>query len=62
VHLFSSSMFFLFFSVLFFNIIIKKNGGEDAEILHFLLIAFQILHVFLPDTLVHCTLIEYANI
>jgi len=28
----------------------KKNiGGEDAELYFFLLIAFQILHVFLPD-------------
>jgi hypothetical protein len=28
----------------------------------FLLIAFQILHVFLPDILVHCAVIEYAYI
>jgi hypothetical protein len=26
------------------------------------LIAFQILHVFLPDILVHCALIKYAYI
>jgi hypothetical protein len=29
-------------------------------ILFFLLIAFQILHVFFPDILVHFVLIEYA--
>jgi hypothetical protein len=28
----------------------------------FLLIAFQILHVFLPDISVHCALIKYAYI
>jgi hypothetical protein len=28
----------------------------------FLLIAFQILYVFLPNILVHCALIEYAYI
>jgi len=32
------------------------------KFIYFLLIAFQILHVFLPDTSVHCTLIEYAYI
>jgi hypothetical protein len=32
------------------------------KILFFLLIAFQILHVFLPDSLVHCALPEYAYI
>jgi len=40
----------------------KKKKEEDAEFLFFLLIAFQILHVFLPDTSVHCALIEYAYI
>jgi hypothetical protein len=49
----------------FFNIIIKikikKIRGEDAEFLFFLLIAFQILHVFFPDILVHCALIKYAH-
>jgi hypothetical protein len=54
---------FCCFSVLFFNIKKKKIiGAEDAEILYFLLIAFQILHVFLPDTSIHCALIEYAYI
>jgi hypothetical protein len=28
----------------------------------FLFLAFQILHVFLPDILVHCALIDYAYI
>jgi hypothetical protein len=60
VHLFSSSMFLLFFCLIFLKK--KKNGREDAEILYFLLITFQILHVFLPDTSVHCALIEYAYI
>jgi hypothetical protein len=41
----------------------KKIGGEDAEFfLFFLLIAFQILYMFLPDISVHCALIEYAYI
>jgi hypothetical protein len=37
----------------------KKNWGEDAELYFFLLIAFQVLHVFLPDISVHCALIKY---
>jgi hypothetical protein len=57
-------------SLLFFCFIVfkkkkkkkKKNGGEDAEFYVFLLIAFQILHVLLPDISVHCALIEYAYI
>jgi uncharacterized membrane protein YhaH (DUF805 family) len=60
VHLFSSRIFFSFFCLLFF--IKKKMGGEDVEFLFFLLIAFQILHVFLPDISVHCALIKYAYI
>jgi hypothetical protein len=32
------------------------------RILFFLLIVFQILHVFLPDISVDCVLIEYAYI
>jgi hypothetical protein len=40
----------------------KKNWGEDAELYFFLLIAFQILHVFLPDNSVHCVFIKYAYI
>jgi hypothetical protein len=60
---------FIFFSVYFLfwhththadiYIIIR---GEDAEFLYFLLIVFQILHVFLPDISIHCALIEYAYI
>jgi hypothetical protein len=53
---FSTSMFLLLFFCLNFQQ--KKNGGEDAEFYFFLLIAFQILHVFLPDILVHCALIK----
>jgi hypothetical protein len=30
------------------------------KILFFLLIAFQILHVFLPDISIHYALLEYA--
>jgi len=40
----------------------KINWGEDAEFFFFLLIAFQILHVFLPDILVNYALIKYAYI
>jgi hypothetical protein len=40
----------------------KKIWGEDAELYFFLLIAFQILHVFLPDISVHCALIKYVYI
>jgi hypothetical protein len=59
---FSISMSLLFFCLLVFKK--KKNWGEDAEFyfILFLLIASQILHVFLPDISVHCALIEYAYI
>jgi hypothetical protein len=40
----------------------KKNWGEDAELYFFLLIAFQILHMFLPDNSVHWAFIKYAYI
>jgi hypothetical protein len=57
------SMFLLFFYFIVFK---KKKiiiiGGEDAEFLFFLRVAFQILYVFLPNILVHCTLIECAYI
>jgi hypothetical protein len=53
---FSISMFLLFFCLICFQQKKKKKkkrkkniGGEDAELYFFLLIAFQILHVFLPD-------------
>jgi uncharacterized membrane protein YozB (DUF420 family) len=58
--LFSFSMFLLFFC-LFFSLHKKKKkkiGGEDAQFLFFILITFQILHVFLPDISVHCALIK----
>jgi hypothetical protein len=36
---------------------------EDVEFfIFFLLIAFQILHVFFPDISFHCALIKYADI
>jgi hypothetical protein len=57
---FSISMSLLFFSLLVFNQ--KKNLGRRIGIFFFLLIAFQILHVFLPDISVHCVLIKYAYI
>jgi hypothetical protein len=41
---FSISMSLLFLCLLIFNK--KKIGREDAELYFFLLIAFQILHVF----------------
>jgi hypothetical protein len=60
---FSISMSLLFFCLLVFNQKKKKKiGGEDVEFLFSLLIAFQILYMFLPDILVHCALIEYAYI
>jgi hypothetical protein len=52
-------------SLSFFEIKINNKklfGGEDAEILFFLLIAFQIFHVFLRDISVHCALPEYPYI
>jgi hypothetical protein len=52
------SMSLLFFCLLVFKKKKKKNCGEDAEFLFFLLIAFQILHMFLPDISVHCALIK----
>jgi hypothetical protein len=57
---FSISMYLFFFCLLVFNK--KKNCGEDAEFSFFLLIAFRILHVFLPDISIHCALIKYAYI
>jgi hypothetical protein len=40
----------------------QKNWGRRCRILFFLLIAFQILHVFLPDISVQYALLEYAYI
>jgi len=61
---FSISMSLLFFYLLVFNQKKKKIWGEDAEFIYlfFLLIAFQILYMFLPDISVHYALIEYAYI
>jgi hypothetical protein len=58
---FSISMSLLFFCVLVFKKK-KKNWGRRCGTFFFLLIDFQILHVFLPDILVHCALIKYAYI
>jgi hypothetical protein len=60
---FSISMFLLFFYlILFQKKKKKKNWGRRCGILFFLLIAFQILHVFLPDISVHSALIKYTYI
>jgi hypothetical protein len=60
---FSISMSLLFFCLLVFKIIIIIIiVGEDAEFLFFLLIAFQILYMFLLDISIHYALIEYAYI
>jgi len=62
---FSISMsLLLFFCLIFQQNNKKKNNNlvEDVELYFFLLIAFQILHVFLPDISVHCALIKYAYI
>jgi hypothetical protein len=49
------------FSVLVFST--KNKMGEKIQnFIFFLLIAFQILYVFLHDISVHCALIEYAYI
>jgi hypothetical protein len=58
----SMSLFFFFFCLIFQQKKKKIKLGEDAELYFFLLIAFQILHVFLPDISVHCALIKYAYI
>jgi hypothetical protein len=58
----SMSLLFFFFLSHFSTKKKKKKLGEDAELYFFLLIAFQILHVFLPDISVHCALIKYAYI
>jgi hypothetical protein len=58
---FSISMSLLFFCLLVVNKK-KKIWGEDVQLYFFLLIAFQILHVFLPDISVHCALIKHAYI
>jgi hypothetical protein len=57
---FSKSMSLLFLCLLVFNK--KKKIGEKMRNFIFLLIAFQILHVFLSDISVHYALIKYAYI
>jgi hypothetical protein len=50
--------------LIFFKKKKKKIGGEATKFFFFFFIflAFQILHVFLPNILAHCALIEYAYI
>jgi hypothetical protein len=57
--LFHKHVFVVFLFIVFQP---KKKWGEDAELCFLFLIAFQILHVFLPDISVHCALIKYAYI
>jgi phosphoglycerol transferase MdoB-like AlkP superfamily enzyme len=54
---FSEHVFVVF---LFIGFQQKKKLREDAELYFFLLIAFQILLVFLPDNSVHYAFIKYA--
>jgi len=49
-------------SLLFIGFQQKKKIGEKVRNFFFLLIAFQIMHVFLPDISVHYALIKYAYI
>jgi hypothetical protein len=57
---FSKSMSLLFLCLLVFTK--KKKIGEKMRNFIFLLIACQILHVFLSDISVHYALIKYAYI
>jgi hypothetical protein len=50
------------FVVLLFIGFQQKKIGEKMRNFIFLLIAFQILHVFLPDISVHYAFIKYAYI
>jgi hypothetical protein len=51
----------VFRSNFFYNQKKKKKKKLGERMRNFiLLIAFQILHVFLPDISVHCALIKYA--
>jgi hypothetical protein len=59
---FSISMSLLFFCCIVFNKKKKKMGEKMRNFYFVLLIAFQILYLFLPDISVHCALIEYAYI
>jgi hypothetical protein len=53
-------VFVVFLSYFFNYIYILEEKMQ--KFLFFLLIAFQILHVFLLDISVHCELLEYAYI
>jgi hypothetical protein len=57
VHLFSSSMFLLFFCLFFQHKKEKKKKKKNGIRGGIFIFAF-----FLPDTSVHCALIEYAYI
>jgi hypothetical protein len=59
---FSISMSLLIFILFYCFQQQQKIGGEDAIFFFFLIVAFQILYVFLSDISVHCALIEYAYI
>jgi hypothetical protein len=64
-HMLGFFFFFFPFTVktcFYYFYIKKKNGGSRCRILFFLLIAFQILHVFFTDVSIHCALINYAYI
>jgi hypothetical protein len=52
---------FLLFLIIYIYIYIYL-GVKMKGILFFLFLAYQILHVFLFEILVHCTLIDYAFI
>jgi hypothetical protein len=55
-------VFVVFLSICFQQKNKKIKIGEKMRNFIFLLIAFQILHVFLPDISVHYALINYAYI
>jgi hypothetical protein len=56
-----ASLMMIYLYSMFLLFLIKKKKGEKMQgILFFLFLAYQILHVFLPDILVHYALIDYA--
>jgi hypothetical protein len=56
----ASLMMIYLYSMFLLFLITKKKGEKMQGILFFLFLAYQILHVFLPDILVHYALIDYA--
>jgi hydrogenase-4 membrane subunit HyfE len=64
--IFHKHVFVVFLFYCFQHKRIKKNKKKLREkiqnFIFFLLITFQILHVFLSDISIHCALIEYAYI